>query len=67
MALSFFERLYSTSIRHGEGDKLVWNPSKRGFFEVKSNYGVLIRKNGPSFPWKSIWRIKALTRVAFSV
>jgi hypothetical protein len=32
MVLSFFDRLYSTSIRHGEGDRLVWNPSKRGFF-----------------------------------
>jgi hypothetical protein len=28
---------------------------------------VLIRKNGPSFPWKSIWRVKAPTRVAFFV
>jgi hypothetical protein len=35
MVLSFFERLYSTSIRQGEGDKLVWNLSTRGFFEVR--------------------------------
>jgi hypothetical protein len=54
-------------VRHGEGDGLVWNPSKRGLFEVKSYYEVLIRKNGPSFPWKSIWRVKAPTRVAFFV
>jgi hypothetical protein len=50
MVLSFFEQLYSTSVQHGEGDRLVWNPSKRGFFEVRSYYGVLIRKNGSSFP-----------------
>jgi hypothetical protein len=67
MILSFFERLYSTLVRHGQGDRLVWNPSKRGLFEARSYYEVLIRKNGPSFPWKSIWRVKALTMVAFFV
>jgi hypothetical protein len=34
---------------------------------VRSYYVVLIRKNGPSFPWKSIWHVKAPTRVAFFV
>jgi hypothetical protein len=67
MVPSFFEQLSSILVRHGEGDRLVWNPSKRGFFEVRSYYEVLIRKNGPSFPWKSIWRVKAPTRVAFFV
>jgi hypothetical protein len=28
---------------------------------------VLIRKNGPSFLWKSIWPVKAPTMVAFFV
>jgi hypothetical protein len=67
MVLSFLERLYSTSVQHGDGDRLVWNPSKKGLFEVRSYYEVLIRKNGPSFLWKSIWRVKASTRVAFLV
>jgi hypothetical protein len=67
MVLSFFERLYSTSVRHGEGNMLVWNPFKRGLFEVRSYYEVLIMKNGPLFSWKSIWRVKAPTRVAFFV
>jgi hypothetical protein len=48
MVLSFFDRLYSTSARHGEGDRLVWNPSKKGLFEVRSFYKELIRKDGPS-------------------
>jgi hypothetical protein len=26
---------------------------------------VFIRKNGPSFPWKSIWHVKAPTMVSF--
>jgi len=34
---------------------------------MSSYYEVLIRRNGLSFPWKSIWRVKASTRVAFSV
>jgi len=33
MVLSFFEPIYSTSVRHEEVDRLVWNPSKKGFFE----------------------------------
>jgi hypothetical protein len=67
MILSFFEWLYSTLVRHEQGDRLVWNPSKRGLFEVRSYYEVLIRKNGPSFLWESIWRVKAPTMVAFFV
>jgi len=67
MALSFFDRLYSILARHGKGDRLVWNPSKKGLFEVRSFYEELIRKDGPSFLWKNIWRVKAPTRVAFFV
>jgi hypothetical protein len=73
MVLSFFDRLYSISARPGEGDKLVWNPSKKGLFEVRSFYEELIRKDGPSFPyfpyfpWKNIWRVKAPTMVVFFV
>jgi len=65
--LSFFTWLYSISVRHGEHDGLVWNLSKRGLFEVESYYEVLIRKDGPSFLWKNIWRVKAPARVAFFV
>jgi hypothetical protein len=57
MVLSFFDRLYSTSNRHGEDDRLVWNPSKKGVFEVRSFYKELIRKDGPlvpCFPWGAI-------------
>jgi len=65
--LSFFAQLYLISVRHGEDDRLVWNLSRRGLFEVKSYYEVLNRKDGPSFPWKSIWCVKVLARVAFFV
>jgi len=58
------------SARHGEGHRLVWNPFKKGLFEVRSFYEELIRKDGPSFPsfpWKNIWCVKAPTMVAFFV
>jgi hypothetical protein len=70
MVISFFDRLYSISAQHGESDRLVWNPSKKGLFEVRSFYEELIRKDGPSFPsfpWKNIWRVKAPARVAFFI
>jgi hypothetical protein len=57
MVLSFFARLYSISIRHGEDDMLVWILSKRGLIEMKSYYEVLNRKNDPSFPWKAPARV----------
>jgi hypothetical protein len=67
MVLSFFERLYSLQLRHGEEDRIGWSLSKRSKFEVKSFYKVLTSQDGPSFPWKSIWRVKAPSRVAFFV
>jgi len=70
MVLSFFDRLYSTSAQHGEGDRLVWNPSKKCSFEVRSFYEELTRKDGPFvpyFPLKNIWRVKAPTMVVFFV
>jgi hypothetical protein len=42
-------------------------PSKRSKFEVKSYNHVLTSQNGSSFPWKSIWRVKAPSWVAFFV
>jgi hypothetical protein len=32
MILSFVDRIYSTYVRHLDGDMLVWNPSKKVFF-----------------------------------
>jgi hypothetical protein len=67
MVFSFLDRLYSISARHGEGDRLVWNPSKNSLFEVRSFYEELIRKDCPSFPCRNIWLVKAPTRVTFFV
>jgi hypothetical protein len=67
MVLSFFEWLYFIQVRHAEEDRLVWSPSKRDQFEVKLFYVVLNRQDDPSFPLKSIWHVKAPSRVPFSV
>jgi hypothetical protein len=67
MVLSFYERLYSNRIWHRAVDRLVWNLSKRGIFEVKTLYKALASQEVVFFPWKSIWRVKSPKRVFFFV
>jgi hypothetical protein len=67
MVHSFFERLYYAQLTHGEEDRLGWSPSKRGKFEVNSFYKVLSSLDGPFFPWRSIWRVNAPSKLAFFV
>jgi hypothetical protein len=67
MVSSFAEMLYSLKIRQGYVDRICWIPSKRHKFEVKSYYHMLIVSTSFMFPWKSIWKVKALLRVVFFV
>jgi hypothetical protein len=62
---SFFEKLYSYKISHGNEDCIQWSPSKKGTFEVKTLYKALSTQNYEVFPWKSIWHSKVPSRVAF--
>jgi hypothetical protein len=62
---SFFEKLYSCKISHGNEDCIRWSPSKKGTFEVKTFYKALSSQNYEVFPWKSIWHSKVPPRVAF--
>ena len=68
MVDSFMSLLYSQIIRPGVVDSLCWTPSCRGLFEVRSFYTTLISPH-PSgiFPWKSVWKAKVPSRVAFFV
>ena len=50
--------------RRRGGDKLWWILSRRGIFYVRSFYKILVHKDNPSFPWKSIWQTKAPLKVA---
>jgi hypothetical protein len=62
---SFFEMLYSCKISQRIVDCIRWSPFKKGLFEVKSFYKALSNLANEVFPWKSIWRSKVLSRVAF--
>jgi len=59
MVLSFFERLYSTSIRQGEGDKLVCHimkcfVGKKAHHSRGRIYGVLRLRQG----WRSLYGLQ---------
>jgi hypothetical protein len=62
---TFFEMLYSWKLSQVNVDQIYWSPSKKGVFEVKSFYKVLSNPTTKMFPWKSIWRTKVPSRVAF--
>ena len=64
---SFIHSIYSTSVRGTEEDKRYWLPCKRKGFTVSAYYHLLIGHNEHSFPWKSIWKQKIPSRVAFFV
>jgi hypothetical protein len=63
---SFYSLLYSYNLG-GRVDKIWWVPNRKGKFEVRSFYNEIISKVRCPFPWKSIWRTKALPRVAFFI
>jgi hypothetical protein len=64
--VSFHNLLYAHNLVGGV-DKIWWILDRKGKYAVKSFYNVLISRDCCSFPWKSIWRTKALPRVAFFV
>jgi hypothetical protein len=59
------ELLYSCSIRQGHLDSLCWRPSSQKIFQVRSYYSVLLNPSRISFPWRSVWKAKVPSRVAF--
>jgi hypothetical protein len=61
----FFSLLYSSKTHPGEVDNLLWTPSSSQKFTVKSYYTLLLSSEHSSFPWRSVWKVKALPRVAF--
>jgi hypothetical protein len=63
---SLYSLLYSYNLGGG-ADKIWWVPNRKEKFEVKSFYFILNSSISFHFPWKSIWRTKAPSRVAFFV
>ena len=62
---AFMELLYSCPIRRGHPDSLCWRPASRKIFQVHSYYSTLIQPVRTYFPWRSVWKSKVPTRVAF--
>jgi hypothetical protein len=67
VVFDFFELLYSQRVRRGGVDKMYWIPSKRKSFQVKSYYYALSPLVSSHFPWKSIWKVNAPSRVVVFV
>jgi hypothetical protein len=64
---SFYTLLYSHKMRREREDKIWWVPSRKGKFDVRSFYKILTHNETICFPWRSIWRTKAPSRVTFFV
>jgi hypothetical protein len=62
---SFLNLLYSSITHPGEVDSILWTPSSRHGFAVKSFYNMLQSGDHSSFPWKTIWKVKAPPSITF--
>jgi hypothetical protein len=59
--------LYTLKVRSDGDDKMCWMLARKTSFEIKSYYKVLSSPIQSSFPWKCIWKVNVLPRVAFFV
>uniref|UniRef100_A0A2N9HX34 Reverse transcriptase domain-containing protein n=1 Tax=Fagus sylvatica TaxID=28930 RepID=A0A2N9HX34_FAGSY len=64
---SFLKLLYSSSAKGQGEDRLCWQGSASGAFQVKAYYKALLPTAGHVIPWKSICKTRAPPRVAFFV
>ena len=60
----FLDIIYGSSIRGFGEDKMCWKP---GRVKVNDYYRILVGSTDFCFPWKSIWKQKIPSRVAFFV
>uniref|UniRef100_A0A2N9IDI8 Reverse transcriptase zinc-binding domain-containing protein n=1 Tax=Fagus sylvatica TaxID=28930 RepID=A0A2N9IDI8_FAGSY len=64
---SFLDLLYTIKMKLNSDDIMCWQPALQKGFKVSSYYRVLSSRDDSSFPWKSIWKPKVPSRVAFFV
>ena len=64
---NFMDTIYSSSVRGFEEDKMSSKPDRNKEFMVNDYYSLLVGSNDFCFPWKSIWKQKIPSRVAFFV
>jgi hypothetical protein len=60
-----FNFLYSFRLGWGGENKLWWPPSKRGAFDVRSLYNILVLLDCSHFSWKCIWWSKVPLKATF--
>ena len=61
------DTIYSSSVRGFGEDKMSLKPDRNKEFMVNDYYSLLVGSNDFCFPWKSIWKQKIPSRVAFFV
>ena len=64
---NFMVTIYGSPIRGRGEDKMCWIPNKVKGFLVSDYYKILSGSAFFGFPWKSIWKQKIPSRVAFLV
>ena len=63
----FFQFLASNLPLVADGDCMILKLTKNGDFTIRSYYNKLHGSSSIVFPWKGIWKVKALQRVSFFV
>lgn len=61
----FFSRIYELKIVQGREDRLMCSHEGNSRFSVHSYYNALICQGVCDYPWKSIWKVKVPSMVAF--
>ena len=64
---TFMDLLYSIPVSRVSADSNCWQPTSSKEFEVKSFYQVLHPPTRPLFPWRSVWKSRVPSKVAFFV
>ena len=65
--LGFMNTIYGSSIRGFGEDKMCWKPGRDKGFKVNDYYRILVGSIDYCLPWKSIWKQKIPSQVAFFV
>ena len=63
--MAFFSLIHSHIPKGETVDKLRWRLNRKGVFDSRSYFHVLLAPVVVAFPWKIIWGVKSPRRVAF--
>ncbi|XP_035544454.1 uncharacterized protein LOC108983424 isoform X2 [Juglans regia] len=63
----FFSMIYSSERLTTQDDRLQWRGKDSKKFSVKTYYKILVSQGNEYFPWKSIWKSRVPSKVAFFV